>query len=478
MASIAPEAGSEFFTMKHLPLSRSQEQLRDSNQQLSNWKWSEREGWNMAPDCWQEFNSNWSSATTQWPDKTIDGKLLLSHPEGLSENQTRTLIIREEYKTLFEQVYYTGLQCPRSGALITEQPGVGKSCFQYYLLARLLQQGQVVLISLDGVNIFLFYFDKVYAASMTNSELVQYPSGSTKNLLSIWSLVDTDTGNSEPCPGLLNNKFLVQSAPPDPARYKCWTKQKDAVVFGMKIWTREEIYLALQYETEYPTLVEELTDAYGQTSRPATVIDKHMMTETIMPQSPFLGDSPEGRIRTYLQVANFLYRVRTSRSSCSNDEEFTVETAISSLLDEAIYHFGYVARDVLAGVFRLESQSLYHKEALVSQSLDSLHDIVNSIRGGRALSPSSHRLIVQRPIPPTSHLDLLMRVQWSCHFKSAWIMQQLFEKLIKVQDMEVHAGNYFIFNQTYREESMNRSLEPLLREFSMKAINGGLGISS
>jgi len=65
--------------------------------------------------------------------------------------------------------------------------------FQYYTLVRLLQQKQVVLLlSLDGQRLYLFYHDGVYTiltASLDDEGPIFNPKKSTSKVF-IWSLID------------------------------------------------------------------------------------------------------------------------------------------------------------------------------------------------------------------------------------------------------------------------------------------------
>ncbi|KAI0790012.1 hypothetical protein C8Q75DRAFT_763582 [Abortiporus biennis] len=375
----------------------------------------------------------WRSATTKWPDSTLDGKLLLSRP-----HPNPPLLVRDEYVKLFEKIFFVGLSTPNSGVLVTGQPGIGKTSFQYYILARLLQQKQIIVASLDGESVLLFYFNKVYYASSSFPGLLQYPVRSTSTETFLWSLVDTDKGKNEPAPGLQRNKFLVQSASPNPERYKQWVKEKNALIYGMKLWTREELEFVLQFDTNYHRLVSQLRKAYSQ---PTVSINEH----------------------EDISLPSQLPPLANSRFSCGDNEEFTPETAISALMDESIYRFGYVARDVIGGIFRLESQIERHREAVIEQNWESLHAIINSIRKNHVDSPSSHLIIVQqpRPVPPS---DMLNRVKWMVQFKSDWIAQEFLERLASAQEWEIRK-QYIVFNDVPEAESMaGRLLEPLFHK--------------
>lgn len=119
----------------------------------------------------------------------------------------------------------------------------GKTLFQYYILVRLLQRKQVVLFSLDGEKLFLFYHDKVYTPEPTSvlSSLQLPRSKPSSSDVFVWSLFDINQ-RSEPRQLLFNECcFPVQTASPDPIRYKGWVKTRSALVIGLPLWTYDEL---------------------------------------------------------------------------------------------------------------------------------------------------------------------------------------------------------------------------------------------
>jgi len=119
---------------------------------------------------------------------------------------------------------------------------LGKTAFLPYLLIRLLQQKQIVLFTLDGVRLYLFYHDQVYFGRIEDFTLtLPYCE---KDGTFIWSLFDIKA-RMEPAELLLSSQCLpVQTASPDSSRYRIWTEQMSVMapyIVIMPLWSREEL---------------------------------------------------------------------------------------------------------------------------------------------------------------------------------------------------------------------------------------------
>ena len=100
---------------------------------------------------------------------------------------------------------------------------IGKTFFQFYLLVRLLQLQQVVLFTLDGERLYLFYHGRVYTSYIAQlisfQPELQLPVPKTSNVF-IWSLFNI-CEKQEPKPLLFKPPCIpVQTASPDPIRFK------------------------------------------------------------------------------------------------------------------------------------------------------------------------------------------------------------------------------------------------------------------
>ena len=111
----------------------------------------------------------------------------------------------------------------------------GKTLFQYYALVCLLQQKQVILLlSLDGQWLYLFYYNSVHTTLVDEVQGLNLPD--CKMLSSkvfIWSLFDIQEQNELKrlltCPPCLP----VQTAPLDLCQYKIWDKELSPLLTGL-----------------------------------------------------------------------------------------------------------------------------------------------------------------------------------------------------------------------------------------------------
>ena len=120
----------------------------------------------------------------------------------------------------------------------------GKTLFNYYLLVRLLQRKQVVLFSSDGKIVYLFFFNEVYTVSMDGLSVpgvgASYPHPISSDSF-IWSLFDIRE-KKEPERFMVSYPCCpVQTALPDPTRYRTWQKEGFPLITGLPLWTRDEL---------------------------------------------------------------------------------------------------------------------------------------------------------------------------------------------------------------------------------------------
>jgi len=122
----------------------------------------------------------------------------------------------------------------------------GKTTFLYYLLVRLLQRKQIVVFSIDGEELFFFHHDNVYTADVTGLKILEstlrlpQPKSSRSDIF-IWSLFDIKKRDEPDNLFVLQPCLPVQTASPDPSRYKIWVKYRDPLLTGLTLWTRDEL---------------------------------------------------------------------------------------------------------------------------------------------------------------------------------------------------------------------------------------------
>jgi hypothetical protein len=123
---------------------------------------------------------------------------------------------------------------------------IGKTLFLFYLLVRLLQLRQVVLFTLDGNDLYLFYHGEVYTTTVASLNTTQklfrlpQPESQTSEVF-MWSLFDIRE-KQEPDLVLITHPCVpVQAAPPDSVRFRTWHKEFRPMHVGLPLWTRDEL---------------------------------------------------------------------------------------------------------------------------------------------------------------------------------------------------------------------------------------------
>jgi hypothetical protein len=165
------------------------------------------------------------------------------------------LLVRGEYEVTYRDLWSYNEGAPaRGGVVVTGQPGIGmhlsltvvsfaddnhptpnlgKTCFLYYLLLRLLSVGQPVALQVADI-IVLFQRTGVQLSDNT-SRTGQLPDGT-------WALTDSHTGFDKPCTAFLTKDvWVVQTTSPSPARWQSWLKERKAIVHWMDVVPLDEI---------------------------------------------------------------------------------------------------------------------------------------------------------------------------------------------------------------------------------------------
>ncbi|KAH9011684.1 hypothetical protein EDB84DRAFT_1647058 [Lactarius hengduanensis] len=138
------------------------------------------------------------------------------------------LLVRNEYKVAFPTLQ-TYKKNPRSGGVVvTGQPGIGKTCFLYYLLFYLLSARDTIAFQDSGVGIF----------KTTSIYAQRIPKGT-------WVLTDSHDGFEKPCPAFLStstsNAWIVQTTSPTPDLWAKWHKERSAHIYWMDVFPLNEL---------------------------------------------------------------------------------------------------------------------------------------------------------------------------------------------------------------------------------------------
>lgn len=180
------------------------------------------------------------------------------------------LLVREEYKDAYSYLESRKAKEEASsrggGRIVSGQPGIGKSCFLYYLLFRLLSEKKNVAFQVKD-KFLLFQDTGVRICSFDASNGPIMPDR-------IWALSDSLPGPvfSMPCEAFLtacrtNRAWVVQATSPLESRWKGWSREHGAKMYWMGIFTVDEMnalgnLLGLKIE-----VMRDCYDSWGPSAR-------------------------------------------------------------------------------------------------------------------------------------------------------------------------------------------------------------------
>ncbi|KAJ3497409.1 hypothetical protein NLJ89_g10352 [Agrocybe chaxingu] len=377
--------------------------LAVANADPANWQWSDgsRAVWELAQQDLQEFAARWYGATAAQCATLVDPEFpSLPLPTPFNSSLS-SILVRKSYVEIFNQVWARALSSQGlTGVLITGQPGIGKTLFQYYLLVRLLQQKQLVLFSLDGEWLYLFYHHGVYTVTMPTLAAVQpglqlpEPTSMSSNVF-IWSLFDIQKREEPDLLFVTQPCLPVQTASPDPCRYKIWDKERSPLLAGLPLWSRDELAQGLRYQKRYQSLLDTLHEVHEGSSQHHQVL-----------------------LEVFLGLRELLEEYQEDGASLSPED------ALNHILEAAIERFGYSARDVFSAVFNYNRTTEFHKQAF-NISYDKLQAAICALwkRG-----PDDSILDCVLTLSP-DYGGYLRNVRWTVDFKSDWVARSVIEKL-------------------------------------------------
>ncbi|KAH9031315.1 hypothetical protein EDB85DRAFT_1959228 [Lactarius pseudohatsudake] len=156
----------------------------------------------------------------------------------LGYNETRGLLFWPEFDVAFGMLkkdHETARDC--GGAVVTGQPGIGKTCFLYYLLFHRLSERKPVAIEQRDFFI-LFHEGGVYRYPL-KADPRYLPDGT-------WALSDSNDEAAQPCSTFrsaskLRTAWLIQTTPPVETRWRDWRKYCKAGMFVMNHVSIEDI---------------------------------------------------------------------------------------------------------------------------------------------------------------------------------------------------------------------------------------------
>ncbi|KAF8959416.1 hypothetical protein BDZ97DRAFT_1761441 [Flammula alnicola] len=151
------------------------------------------------------------------------------------------LLIREEYILAYKTILADTLRQPpsghrRSATLVTGQPGIGKTLFLFYVLARRLEKKEFVALQINSGQFALF---GEHGVSLHSSECDHVPRGA-------WALFDS-SGQADGLCGAFHcpDAHVIHTSSPASYCWKDWVKNLSANTYIMDVWLEEEFRILL-----------------------------------------------------------------------------------------------------------------------------------------------------------------------------------------------------------------------------------------
>ncbi|KAI0764791.1 hypothetical protein C8Q74DRAFT_1284000, partial [Fomes fomentarius] len=380
------------------------------------WCWdpSSRRKWEQVLDPletdygYQLFYDKWRNEPFPTPDEFphhLDlgsgeaGALLPFYPTATASG---TILVRKSYSDLYNRILIH--REDSGGVIIIGQPGVGKTMFLKYMLARLLSEKQVVVFYTPQ-RIYLFYQNYVYHRPETSEAIIDLPYH-TQSTFSLWMLVDMDPEVREPHVDDVPSVWPVLASPPNSRRWKCWAKQMDGVLWGLDLWTKEELMYGLRFHPQYERFVAELKTAWPL-KQEQTQVD----VSPAVHRAVKVLESAKAEIAARAATGDEEdYPIMADATPLSVD---SVDGALETLVDHAIIEIGHAPRDV-------------HKATLCG--------VVTSFHNSRSLNDD--RVIAVRPRSDQGPDD----DDWEVVFVSDRVAYQIME-CVKFEDQqEIQTG--------------------------------------
>ncbi|RDB22293.1 hypothetical protein Hypma_010623 [Hypsizygus marmoreus] len=345
------------------------------------WTWSPeaKARWNEASDEWQSFHSHFRNASPTETESFPYRLSLLSskahRPRFLPFSGDR-LLVRESYDELFSRACRLREEGPDFGIVVTGQPGNGKTTWLYYFLTQLLRMHQVVIFASRGV-VFVFYHDGVYSLLETSVDADTFPECSKP----IWCLIDPDHGPvKEPVAALTSTKvFPVMATSPNPNCYRAWKKQRRARMWGMPLWSEEELWEGLQLQSEYQNLFDE---------------------ERTTPRDD---------------------------GAMAHDDDETLNIAMEEKLKAAIYTYGTSPGDVYGALFDSDEIRMDLYDALDALRYEDI--LCANPFYGQTPSAAAHRIMCIKPRTASTGSRIVGSDSFDIDFKSEEIMRLVKDRL-------------------------------------------------
>ncbi|KAE9408915.1 hypothetical protein BT96DRAFT_1013074 [Gymnopus androsaceus JB14] len=423
--------------------------------------WNDRDfsKWELAESRWQRFYQHWLNPEnhgalqhTSFPHSlTICPKDITPILSVCAVNE---ILVLDSYPTMFERLRKRYYDQPRTGAVITGQPGIGKSVFICYLLVKLLAlpvTERAPILFYYNMTVLLFYDGKVYQPKSSPFLFQRLPE--PRSINPIWACIDMGPRLEEPSGVEDAPVFAVQAASPNPVQFQGWRKLSSAANWGLPPWTTEQLIAGWELQETFKTLnvqilawVEGRHD-HGLPKEHARVLElaksycAKPSGEIFEQNGTFQPPDEDAPLKDDSSLPpkcfEILDRVREAKK---DDVLVTLGVARQILLEFATATFGFSARDIYTFFDKPDTLFDAHKSVLVHDLDDDAealwnetYDFVRDFRGQRKGLHLSHQTIA---IEAQSFMDDEID-DFHLEFKSEVISSRMIEKLRLVKETTI-----------------------------------------
>ncbi|KAF8330657.1 hypothetical protein F5887DRAFT_1178530 [Amanita rubescens] len=186
---------------------------------------------------------------------------------NLNARPDNILLVRNEYLLAYDHIASNTLKNPttkrlRSATLVTGQPGIGKTLFLFYVLARRLHERKPVAFQISPDEFALFGQDGVSL----------HPAGRGPGCVpeDTWALSDSDPPGVQTglCIAFLQPAFhVIHTSSPSSSRWKNWVKRLGADKYIMDVWSLGELQTLLALNNLDFVEGKDLFEKYGPSPR-------------------------------------------------------------------------------------------------------------------------------------------------------------------------------------------------------------------